>query len=41
VIYAADAGLDEELVAAIVALSVGVGVAVLPFLPPLANWLAG
>ena len=41
VIYAADAGLDEELVAAIVALSVGAGVALLPWLPPLANWLVG
>jgi malate permease and related proteins len=40
-IFAAEARLDEELVVAIVALSVGVGVALLPWLPELANWLAG
>lgn len=39
VIFAAEAGLDEELVASIVALSVVGGVAVLPWLPQLANWL--
>jgi predicted permease len=39
VIFAAEAGLDEELVASIVALSLAVGVAVLPWLPELANWL--
>ena len=41
VIFAAEAGLDEELVASIVALSVAVGVAVLPWLPHFTNWLAG
>jgi hypothetical protein len=41
VIFAAEARLDEELVAAIVALSVGAGVALLPWVPQLANWLAG
>ncbi len=39
VIFAAEAGLDEELVASIVALSVGTGVALLPWLPPFAGWL--
>jgi predicted permease len=39
VVFAAEAGLDEELVASIVALSVVVGVAALPWLPQLANWL--
>jgi predicted permease len=41
VVFAAETGLDEELVASIVALSVGTGVALLPWLPQLANWLAG
>lgn len=41
VIFAAEAHLDEELVASIVALSVGAGVALLPWLPELAHWLAG
>ena len=41
VIFAAEAGLDEELVASIVALSVAAGVVLLPWLPQLANWLAG
>ena len=41
VIIAAEAGLDEELVATIVALSVAVGVAALPWLPQFTNWLAG
>lgn len=41
VIFAAEARLDEELVAAIVALSVGVGMALLPWVPQLASWLAG
>ena len=40
VIFAAEAGLDEELVASIVALSVAVGVAVLPWLPQFTKWLA-
>jgi predicted permease len=40
VIFAAEAGLDEELVASIVALSVAVGVVLLPWLPQLANWLS-
>ena len=39
VIFAAEAGLDEELVASIVALSVAVGVVLLPWLPQLAKWL--
>jgi hypothetical protein len=39
VILAAEAELDEELVASIVALSVAVGVAVLPWLPQFAGWL--
>lgn len=39
VIFAAEARLDEELVASIVALSVVVGVALLPWLPQLATWL--
>ena len=39
VIFAAETGLDEELVASLVALSVGVGVALLPWLPQLARWL--
>ena len=41
VVFAAETGLDEELVASIVALSVGVGVVLLPWLPQLAVWLAG
>lgn len=41
VIFAAEARLDEEVVASIVALSVVVGVALLPWLPELAHWLAG
>jgi predicted permease len=40
-IFAAEARLDEELVAAIVALSVVAGVVLLPWVPQLANWLAG
>jgi malate permease and related proteins len=40
VIFAAETGLDEELVASIVALSVGAGVALLPWVPQLAKWLA-
>ena len=40
VIFAAEAGLDEELVASIVALSVAAGVAVLPWLPQFTNWLS-
>jgi predicted permease len=39
VIFAAEAGLDEELVASIVALSLVAGVAVLPWLPQFAEWL--
>jgi malate permease and related proteins len=39
VIFAAEARLDEELVASIVALSVVVGVALLPWLPQLTTWL--
>ena len=41
VIFAAEAKLDEELVAAIVALSVAAGVLLLPWVPQLATWLAG
>jgi malate permease and related proteins len=41
VIFAAETGLDEELVASIVGLSVGAGVALLPWVPHLATWLAG
>jgi predicted permease len=40
VIFAAETGLDEELVASIVGLSVGAGVALLPWVPQLATWLA-
>jgi predicted permease len=39
VIFAAEAGLDEELTASIVALSVVVGVLFLPLLPQIAEWL--
>ena len=35
VIFAADAGLDEDLVTSIVALSICLGVALLPWLPRL------
>ena len=41
VIFAAETGLDEDLVASIVALSIGVGVALLPWLPHLATLLMG
>lgn len=41
VIFAAEAGLDEDLVASIVALSICLGVALLPWVPPLAARLAG
>jgi len=41
VIFAAETGLDEELVASIVGLSVGAGVALLLWVPQLAIWLAG
>jgi predicted permease len=40
VIFAAETGLDEELVASIVGLSVVAGVALLPWVPQLATWLA-
>jgi hypothetical protein len=40
-IFAAEARLDEELVGTIVALSVGAGVLLLPWVPQLAAWLAG
>jgi predicted permease len=39
VIFAAEAGLDEALVAAIVALSVATGIVLLPWVPQLATWL--
>ena len=38
-IFAAEAGLDEDLVASIVALSVAVGIGLLPWLPQFADWL--
>jgi predicted permease len=41
VIFAAETGLDEDLVASIVALSICLGVALLPWLPQLAALLAG
>lgn len=41
VIFAAETGLDEELVASIVALSICVGVALLPWLPDFATLLMG
>jgi predicted permease len=41
VIFATEAGLDEDLVASIVALSICLGVALLPWLPTLARMLVG
>ncbi len=41
VIFAAETGLDEDLVASVVALSICVGVAALPLLPRLMPWLTG
>ena len=41
VIYAAETGLDQDLVASIVAISICLGFAVLPFLPRLTMLLAG
>ena len=41
VIFATDTGLDEDLVTSIVALSICVGVALLPWLPQLVFLLAG
>jgi predicted permease len=41
VIFAAEAGLDEDLTASIVALSVIAGVTFLPWVPQFAAWLAG
>jgi predicted permease len=41
VIFATEAGLDEDLVASIVALSICLGVALLPWLPRFAATLAG
>jgi malate permease and related proteins len=41
VIFAAEAGLDEDLVASIVALSAAAGVLLLPWLPQFAAWLSG
>jgi predicted permease len=41
VIFAAEAGLDEDLVASIVALSVAAGVLLLPWLPQFTAWLSG
>jgi predicted permease len=41
VIFAAETQLDEDLVASIVALSISVGVALLPWLPAYAAWLTG
>jgi predicted permease len=39
VLFAADTGLDEDLVTSIVALSICVGIALLPWLPPLIRLL--
>ena len=41
VIFAAETGLDEDLVASIVALSICLGMAALPWLPQLAALLRG
>jgi len=41
VIYAAETGLDQDVVASIVAVSICLGFAVLPFLPRLIGLLAG
>jgi predicted permease len=41
VIFAAETGLDEELVASIVALSICLGMVMLPWLPALAAMLLG
>ena len=41
VIFATETGLDEDLVASIVALSICLGVALLPWLPKLAAALPG
>jgi predicted permease len=41
VIFTAETGLDEDLVASLVALSLAFGMALLPWLPQLASWLAG
>ena len=41
VIFASETGLDEDLVASIVALSICLGVALLPWLPQLAATLPG
>jgi predicted permease len=41
VVYASEADLDQDLVASIVAISICIGFAVLPFLPRLARLLAG
>jgi predicted permease len=41
VIFATETGLDEDLVASIVALSICLGVALLPWLPELAATLLG
>jgi predicted permease len=39
VIFTAETGLDEDLVASLVALSLAVGLALLPWLPEVAVWL--
>jgi len=39
VIFASDTGLDEDLVASVVALSICLGVGILPWLPQIAGWL--
>jgi len=41
VIYAVEANLDQDLVTSIVAISLCIGFAVLPFLPGVAHFLAG
>jgi predicted permease len=41
IVYAAETDLDQDLVASIVAISICIGFASLPFLPRLAVFLAG
>jgi predicted permease len=41
VVFATEAHLDEDLVASIVALSICIGIAVLPWLPRLSLFLVG
>ncbi len=41
VIFTTETGLDEDLVASLVGLSLALGVVLLPWLPQFANWLVG